>query len=266
MVLEQHLMHASKLRVVPHGAPAELYAPRSAAAAKASLGVEGRPVVSTFGLLSSGKGIEVALEAMARVRDFVPDVAYVIAGRTHPEVVRTEGEKYREGLKRLVRDLDLEDNVIFLDRFLDLDDLACPHSPGTALHQDGLSRLHRRVIDESLQRGQAGQRQRSGDGVGDRRRLGGQVGRGYGDEIGRGAVAVELDQSIDLVAGHDVRDAVGDRGNHAGHLVGRDHGDAADAIAGPGLVPRQLVEGDGGGVDGHQDLPGGRHRHRAPAR
>ncbi len=125
MVLEQHLVRASKLRVVPHGAPAELYAPRSAAAAKASLGVDGRPVVSTFGLLSSGKGIEVALEAMARVRDLVPDVAYVIAGRTHPEVVRTEGEKYRDGLKRLVRELDLEDNVIFLDRFLDLDDLAC---------------------------------------------------------------------------------------------------------------------------------------------
>ena len=124
MVLEQHLVRASKLRVVAHGAPAELYTPRSSSAAKASLGVDDRPVVSTFGLLSSGKGIEVAVEAMARVRDLVPDVAYVIAGRTHPEIVRTEGEKYREGLKRRVRELDLEDNVIFLDRFLDLEDLA----------------------------------------------------------------------------------------------------------------------------------------------
>src|SRR4249919_3793544 len=50
MILEQHLVRASKLRVVPHGAPAELYVPRSAADAKAWLGVDGRPVVSTFGL------------------------------------------------------------------------------------------------------------------------------------------------------------------------------------------------------------------------
>ena len=124
LMLEQHLVRPSKLRVVPHGAPAELYEPLDPGDAKDWLGVPGRPVVSSFGLLSSGKGIEVALEAMASVRVSVPDVVYVVAGRTHPEIVRTEGERYRDSLKDRVRELGLEDNVLFLDRFLDLGDLA----------------------------------------------------------------------------------------------------------------------------------------------
>jgi len=124
MLLEQHLVRASKLRVVPHGAPSELYREIPSADAKRWLGVEGRPVVSTFGLLSSGKGVEVALEAMATVRESVPDVMYIIGGRTHPEIVRNEGEQYRDSLAEMVVELGLEKNVMFLDRFLDLADLA----------------------------------------------------------------------------------------------------------------------------------------------
>ncbi|HTN81934.1 MAG TPA: glycosyltransferase, partial [Acidimicrobiales bacterium] len=124
MVLEQGLARASKLRVVPHGAPAELYGLISSEDAKRRLGVEGRPTISTFGLLSSGKGIEVALEALVSVREYVPDVVYVIAGRTHPEIIRNEGESYRERLAAAVDELGLGDNVVFIDRFLDMNDLA----------------------------------------------------------------------------------------------------------------------------------------------
>ena len=124
LLLEQHLVRASKLRVVPHGAPSELYRDIPSDDAKRWLGVERRPIVATFGLLSSGKGVEVALDAMASVREVVPEVMYVIGGRTHPEIVRTEGEQYRRSLEEKVRELGLEKNVMFLDRFLDLGDLS----------------------------------------------------------------------------------------------------------------------------------------------
>ena len=49
---------------------------------------------------------------------------YLVAGQTHPEVVKHEGESYRLGLERLVRDLDLTDHVHFLDRFFTVEELA----------------------------------------------------------------------------------------------------------------------------------------------
>ena len=124
MLLEQHLVRASKLRVVPHGAPSELYREYSSRRRQAMARRRGRPTIATFGLLSSGKGVEIALEAMASVREAVPDVMYVIGGRTHPEIVRTEGEQYRESLEEMVRERGLEKNVMFLHRFLDLGDLS----------------------------------------------------------------------------------------------------------------------------------------------
>ena len=124
ILLDQGVARAGKVRIVPHGAPSELFERRDADDAKSVFGVFGRPVVSTFGLLSSGKGIEVALRAIDSVRDVVPDVVYIVAGQTHPGVLHVEGERYREELLRLVDALDLADNVRFVDRFMDVDDLA----------------------------------------------------------------------------------------------------------------------------------------------
>ena len=86
--------------------------------------LEGRTVLSTFGLISAGKGIETAIEALAEIVPLHPDVLYLVAGQTHPEVVKEEGERYRLSLERLVRDLGLERNVQFLDRFLSMEELA----------------------------------------------------------------------------------------------------------------------------------------------
>jgi hypothetical protein len=125
LIVEQELAPARVLHVVAHGAPSELYADADKDEARQRLGLPPDvPVMSTFGLLSEGKGIELALQAMALLRDEHPDLHYVIAGRTHPEVLKRDGERYRQCLQELSRDLELSDRVIFLDRFLDLDELA----------------------------------------------------------------------------------------------------------------------------------------------
>ena len=81
-------------------------------------------VLSTFGLISAGKGLETVIEALPAIVDRHPDLTYVIAGRTHPDVARREGERYRLSLERAVLDLGLEDHVEFDDRFLSVDEIA----------------------------------------------------------------------------------------------------------------------------------------------
>ncbi|GAA1034308.1 hypothetical protein GCM10009557_38640 [Virgisporangium ochraceum] len=112
-----------QLTVVPHGAPEILRAvpPREDLREHVTqvlnrLGDD--PVLTTFGLVSAGKGLEDAIGALARVVERHPTTRYVIAGATHPEIVRHEGESYRQGLHRLARDLGLTDNVHFIDSFL----------------------------------------------------------------------------------------------------------------------------------------------------
>lgn len=90
---------------------------------KDKFGVEGRLVLMTFGLLSRNKGIEMALEAMPKVVAAYPRAVYVVLGATHPEVKRREGEDYRLWLRRRVRELGLEEHVMFHDRYVELAEL-----------------------------------------------------------------------------------------------------------------------------------------------
>src|SRR5262249_6032459 len=89
LILDQAILPARHLQIVAHGAPAELYEDIDATAARDRLGLPASgPVMSTFGLLSQGKGIELAIQALALLSNEHPELRYVIAGRTHPEVVR----------------------------------------------------------------------------------------------------------------------------------------------------------------------------------
>jgi glycosyltransferase involved in cell wall biosynthesis len=111
-----------KIRVVPHGAPARLTA-RASASAAAPHPHEG-VTLSTFGLLSPGKGLETAIEALPAIVERHPETVYVIAGRTHPDVAHREGERYRFMLERRVLELDLGEYVEFDDRFLSIEGLS----------------------------------------------------------------------------------------------------------------------------------------------
>ncbi len=90
---------------------------------KEKFNVEGLTVLLTFGLLSPNKGIETALEALPYVVEKHPDTVYIILGATHPEIKKIDGEKYRLSLERKVIDLKIADNVVFQNRFVDLQEL-----------------------------------------------------------------------------------------------------------------------------------------------
>ena len=124
-----------KVRVVPHGAPVELGGRRAEHAAGRRPRyvapmpggyerMQSRFLLSTFGLISAGKGLETALAALPSIIERHPEVLYLIAGRTHPQVARREGEQYRLMLERRIVDLDLGDHVELDDRFLSIDELA----------------------------------------------------------------------------------------------------------------------------------------------
>ncbi|RKQ89058.1 glycosyltransferase [Brockia lithotrophica] len=120
-LVEQYGIPPEKVRVIPHGAPAK---PRfSREALRRKWDVPGRKVVLSFGLISRSKGIDRFLTYLPEVVKEVPELLYLVAGQTHPEVRRREGEAYREELVRLVRELGLEEHVRFVDRFLSDEEL-----------------------------------------------------------------------------------------------------------------------------------------------
>ena len=126
LLLRMNGCAAEKIRVVQHGAPAIL-GRRSDNGSVQSRGLDrlrSRFVLSTFGLISPGKGIETAIAALPAIVERHPEVLYLIAGRTHPEVARLTGEQYRLLLERRAVDLGVADHVEFDDRFLSVPELA----------------------------------------------------------------------------------------------------------------------------------------------
>jgi len=108
---------SQKIDVLPHGIPDFDFLEPDAA--KAAHGYADRPVILTFGLLSPNKGIEVMIDAMPAILERCPNAIYVVLGATHPNLVRNEGEAYRERLMARVSALDIGASVVFLDRFVD---------------------------------------------------------------------------------------------------------------------------------------------------
>ncbi len=90
---------------------------------KDRFGVEGKQVLLTFGLLSPNKGIEYMIRALPEIVRGHPEVVYIILGTTHPHVKRYHGEEYRVGLQQLAKRLGVGKNVIFHNRFVDMEDL-----------------------------------------------------------------------------------------------------------------------------------------------
>ena len=110
-----------RIEVIAHGAPDRPFGREDEF--KARLGLAGRTVLMTFGLLSPGKGLERVIEALPDIVRRHPDVVYRIVGATHPNLVASKGEAYREGLGDLARRLGVEQHVVWDNRFLEIDEL-----------------------------------------------------------------------------------------------------------------------------------------------
>ncbi|MCL4481316.1 MAG: glycosyltransferase [Bacteroidetes bacterium] len=110
-----------KITVIAHGT--HLVPHISEQILKLKYNLTDRKVLATFGLLSSGKGIETTLEALPAIVRQCPDVMFLIMGKTHPEVVKTDGEQYREMLEQKVKDYGLEGHVRFVNKYLELSEL-----------------------------------------------------------------------------------------------------------------------------------------------
>jgi len=121
ILVRDYIIDREKIAVIPHGT--HLVAHTDKNELKRKYGFEGRKVLSTFGLLSSGKSIETTLDALPDVVNKAPETLFLIIGKTHPTVALNEGEVYRESLIQKIQELGIEDNVKFINKYVDLPEL-----------------------------------------------------------------------------------------------------------------------------------------------
>lgn len=109
----------SKIIVIPHGT--HLVPSKDKHKIKKQYGLSNRKVLSTFGLLSESKSIETTIKALPEIAKFHPEVLFLILGKTHPNIVKQEGELYREKLEKIARDLNIQKHLRFVNEYLQLD-------------------------------------------------------------------------------------------------------------------------------------------------
>jgi glycosyltransferase involved in cell wall biosynthesis len=112
---------AQMIEVIPHGIPDFPFL--DSTCGKDKLGLKGKTVILTFGLLSPNKGVETMIDAMPRIIGACPNAVYVVLGATHPNLLRDQGDTYRDNLTTRARELGLEDHVIFFNQFVEQNEL-----------------------------------------------------------------------------------------------------------------------------------------------
>jgi glycosyltransferase involved in cell wall biosynthesis len=116
LLIDDYDVARHQVCVVPHGVPP--VEPHGRARTKEQFDLAGRTIITTFGLVDPRKGLEYMIEAMQSVRQHDPTALYLVVGKTHPELVRRDGEAYRRQLWQLVKDRGLQHHVEFVDEYL----------------------------------------------------------------------------------------------------------------------------------------------------
>jgi glycosyltransferase involved in cell wall biosynthesis len=109
-----------KIVYIEHGVPDFQFVQQQS---KHEFRLENRKLILTFGFIGRNKGIETVINALPKVVEKHPEVLYMILGKTHPNVLRHDGEEYRIYLQKLVKNLHLENNVLFLNEFVNQKEL-----------------------------------------------------------------------------------------------------------------------------------------------
>jgi len=128
ILVHDYDISSKKIKTIPHGIHDVNFEYNDIA--KNKLGYSDRKLISSFGLLrpgrgrvSSGKGYEYVLEGLPEVIKQFPNLLFLIIGATHPKILKQEGEKYRDFLKERVKELGLENNVKFINKYCELDEI-----------------------------------------------------------------------------------------------------------------------------------------------
>lgn len=116
ILIDRYAVDPNRVEIIPHGVPDLPFVDPDSV--KAGLGLDGRRVLLSFGLVGPSKGYESVIKVMPDVVRAVPSACYVVLGATHPELQRTEGERYRTQLETLTADLGMAEHVVFVDRFV----------------------------------------------------------------------------------------------------------------------------------------------------
>lgn len=110
-----------KMHVIFHGVPP--FKPEPREALKLAYGIADRPLITTFGFVVPGKGLEIGIRAVSFLKEKYPNIIYLIAGETHPTLKKNMGESYRESLVDLIEKLGIENNIKFINRYVSLKEL-----------------------------------------------------------------------------------------------------------------------------------------------
>ncbi|WP_270089911.1 glycosyltransferase [Sphingobacterium sp. SYP-B4668] len=121
ILMKDYGIEPEKIKIIQHGT--HLLPAKDKDELKEKYKVPNRRVLSTFGLLGPGKNIETTLHALPTIIKQNPDVIFLIIGKTHPSIVKNEGEQYREHLKSIIKTLEIEEHVLLVDQYLPIENL-----------------------------------------------------------------------------------------------------------------------------------------------
>jgi glycosyltransferase involved in cell wall biosynthesis len=121
ILISEYGLPENKIRIIPHGIHSLSYTDGNVS--RALLRLNGKRVLSTFGLLNRGKGIEYAIAALPKIVAVHPNVVYLVIGATHPIVLKNSGEEYRNELIKQAYQLGVQDHVLFYNEYLQTEEL-----------------------------------------------------------------------------------------------------------------------------------------------